>query len=120
MCLCLPVAPISSPNILSLTPNTTSVLVTWTQYQLDVVDFYNIKYSRTAGCKTTTPEFIREILPHSYNITALEEDSTYEILVIARNTQDRKVSRAMTKTLTAGELSNSVLVPDNFISPLIY
>ena len=83
-------------------PQTKSVMLTWTQSPLDVVDNYMISYSRTAGCNVPSGSRTISGSLRTYYLPGLEEDITYEITITAMNTRNSMSASTSTTTLTAG------------------
>ena len=80
--------PPSSPTILSTSPQSTSITLTWSQPSMDVVDSYQISYSFTIrGCGTTMPTIVVSAAGSSreYFLTRLEENSDFTISITAMN-----------------------------------
>ena len=96
----------SSPTIVSTTPQSTSITITWTQPEGDVVDSYEITYTFQGPCPnaeapvtmTTNDGTTRE-----YTVTGLEEFSDFIITITAMNRAGRSNGASTTAmTLSAG------------------
>ena len=83
------VAP-SAPTNLMGSVEARSVLLTWSQSSLDVVETYTISYARVTGCISAQP--YSELVSISgsrrsyYLLSFLEENSLYEINITSVNT----------------------------------
>ena len=91
---------------MSSAPRTTSVMLNWSQPILDVVTFYNIGYSRTAGCSDTpsgTATVNGSLMSHV--LMNLQENITYEIYIEAVNSRGSLSTNISISTLPAGEFS---------------
>ena len=77
----------SAPTRLMGTPLTTSILLTWSQSSLDVVDSYTISYTGMSGCASASSSSLTPMeSPTSYNLSSLEEATEYVITIQAKNT----------------------------------
>ena len=101
------VAPLTSPPInVRSTPGTTSVILQWFQPFLDVVTFYNIGYSRTAGCPdTSSGTAIVNGSHRTHVLMNLQENITYQIYIEAVNSRGNLSADISISTLPAGEFS---------------
>ena len=81
--------PPSSPTIVSTTPQSTSITITWTQPEGDVVNSYEITYSYQGPCSDGTQSQTESgsISGDLRQLTAgeLHEFSNYTITIIASN-----------------------------------
>ena len=79
--------PPSSPTIVSTTPQSTSITITWTQPEGDVVNSYEITYSYQGACPDVIPFESGSISGSLREFTApdLHEFSNYTITIIASN-----------------------------------
>ncbi len=96
----------SPPTSIRGTVLRTSVMLTWTQSDIDAVQNYIISYTRTAGC-SDAPSGSLTISGsmRMYNLSGLQEDITYNITITAMNARNRlSVTKSFT-TLTACMLS---------------
>ncbi len=104
--LCILVALLSSPptNIRG-TVQQTSVMLTWTQSDIDAVQNYIISYTRTAGC-SDAPSRSQTISGSMsmYTLSGLQENTTYDITITAMNTRNRLSATESFTTLTASML----------------
>ena len=91
---------------MSTTPQSTSITITWTQPEGDVVDSYEITYTFQGPCPnaeapvtmTTNDGTTRE-----YTVTGLEEFSDFIITITAMNRAGRSNGASTTAmTLSAG------------------
>ena len=102
----------SAPTLISATPLTTTISLTWTQPPGDVVDSYTISYIRTNDQCMGKTEFTVSVhvsgingSMRSYTLTNLEEDSECDIVIKAVNTAGSTSSAVLTtRTLGAGRL----------------
>ncbi len=96
----------SPPTSIRGTVQQTSVMLRWTQSDIDAVQNYNISYNRAAGCSDAKngSQTISGSM-RMYNLSGLQEDITYNITITAMNTRNRlSVTKSFT-TLTACMLS---------------
>lgn len=99
------VAAPSAPTNIQGMPQPTSVMLSWTQSNLDVVDNYIINYRRVTGC-SEAPSGTRTISDGSlrnYNLMGLEENIEYEIIITAMNAGGMSSAMKMLMTQTAGK-----------------
>ena len=105
--LCILVASLSShPTNIRGTVLRTSVMLTWTQSDIDAVQNYIISYTRTAGC-SDAPSGSQTISGsmRMYTLSGLQENITYNITIIAMNSRNRLSVTESFTTLTASMLS---------------
>ena len=98
-------SPPSSPTIVSTTPQSTSITITWTQPEGDVVDFYELTYSYQGPCPGVTQSESVSISGsrRQFVAVALHEFSNYTITIIALNVAGNSPPVTITaETLTAG------------------
>ena len=79
--------PPSSPTMLTTSPQSTSITLTWSQSLGDVVDSYQISYSFIIGGCGVGGGHVSTVNGSSreYTFTGLEENSNYTINVTAMN-----------------------------------
>ena len=97
----------SSPTIMSTTPQSTSIIITWTQPEGDVVDSYEITYTFQGPCPNAEAPVmtitIDDGTTREYTIVGLEEFSDYLISVAAVNRAGRSdAASTATRTLSTG------------------
>ncbi len=92
----------SPPSSIQGTVQQTSVMLTWTQPDIDAVQKYIISYTRTAGC-SDAPSGIQTISGsmRMYTLSGLQENITYGITITAMNTRNRLSATKSFTTLTA-------------------
>ncbi len=92
----------SPPTNIQGTVQQTSVMLTWTQSDIDAVQNYIISYNRTAGC-SDAPNGSQTISGsmRMYTLSGLQEDITYNITITAMNTRNRLSATISFTTLTA-------------------
>ncbi len=98
---------VSSLTNIQGTVQQTSVMLTWTQPDIDVVQNYIISYNRTAGC-SDAPSGSQTISGsmRMYTLSGLQGNITYDITVTAIiNTGNRLTATESFTTLTASMLS---------------
>ena len=86
------------------TPQATSVFLSWTQSNNDVVNNYIVNFTRIEGCGTA-PIKIFNISGQlrNYNFTGLEETIKYRILISATNMHMSQSESVMVKTAASGK-----------------
>ena len=96
----------SPPTNIQGTVQQTSVMLTWTQSDIDAVQNYIISYTRTAGC-SDAPSGSQTISGsmRMYTLSGLQENITYDITITAMNTRNRLSATKSFTTLTASMLS---------------
>ncbi len=96
----------SPPTNIQGTVQHTSVMLTWTQSDIDAVQKYIISYTRTAGC-SDAPSGSQTISGsmRMYSLSGLQENITYNITIAAMNTRNRLSATKSFTTLTASILS---------------
>ena len=83
-------------------PQTTSVLLSWMQSDLDIVNYYVITFNRITGCSNATSGIMNVSgLLKNYNLTGLEEAITYSIIISAANIRGLSSSTAIEVTTSA-------------------
>ena len=98
-------SPPSSPTIVSTTPQSTSITITWTQPEGDVVDSYEITYSYQGPCPVVIQFDSGSISGNRRQFTAVDLHgfSNYTIIIIASNGAGKSPPVTTTvETLTAG------------------
>ncbi len=95
----------SPPTNIQGTVQKTSVMLTWTQPDIDEVQNYIISYTRTAGCSDASSgsQTISGSM-RMYTLSGLQENITYDITITARNIRNRLSSTESFTTLTASKL----------------
>ena len=95
----------SPPTNIQGTVQQTSVMLTWTQSDIDAVQNYIISYTRTAGC-SDAPSGSQTISGsmRMYTLSGLQENITYDITITAMNTRNRLTAIESFLTLTASKL----------------
>ncbi len=98
---------VSSLTNIQGTVQQTSVMLTWTQPDIDAVQNYIISYNRTAGC-SDAPSGSQTISGsmRMYTLSGLQENITYDITVTAINTGNRLTATESFTTQTASMLSH--------------
>ncbi len=98
---------VSSLTNIQGTVQQTSVMLTWTQPDIDAVQNYIISYIRIAGC-SDAPNGSQTISGsmRMYTLSGLPENITYDITVTAINTGYRLTATESFTTLTASMLSH--------------
>ena len=99
--------PPSSPTIVSTTPQSTSITITWTQPEGDVVDSYEITYSYQGPCPSqpvTGTFIVNDGNIRQYNVSDLQEFSAYSITLIAVNGGGNSSTHHSVTTLASGTL----------------
>ncbi len=96
----------SPPTDIQGTVQKSSVMLTWTQSDIDVVQNYTISYTRTAGC-SDAPSGSQTISGsmRMYTLSGLQEDITYNITITAMNTRNRLSATKSFTTFTACKFS---------------
>ncbi len=95
----------SPPTNVQGTVLQTSVMLTWTQPDIDAVQNYIISYTRTAGCSDApsgSQTFSGSM--RMYTLSGLQENITYDITITARNIRNGLSSTESFTTLTASKL----------------
>ena len=94
----------SAPTSLIGISLTTSILLTWSQSSLDVVDSYTISYTGMSGCASASSSSLTLMeSPTSYILSSLEEATEYVITIKAKNIAGFSASNSLVRTtLTAG------------------
>ena len=91
---------------MSPTPQSTSITITWTQPEGDVVDSYEITYSYQGPCSNAVPPVAMSTndgTVREYTGTGLEEFSDYLITITAVNRAGRSnAASTTTTTMSAG------------------
>ena len=92
----------SPPTNIQGTVQQTSVMLTWTQSDIDAVQNYIISYTRTAGC-SDAPSGSQTISGsmRMYTLSGLQENITYSITITAMNARKRLSATESFATLTA-------------------
>ncbi len=96
----------SPPTSIQGTVLQTSVMLTWTQPDIDAVQNYIISYTRTAGC-SDAPSGSLTISGsmRMYTLSGLQENITYKITITAMNTRNRLSATKSFPTQTASMFS---------------
>ncbi len=95
----------SPPTNIQGTVQQTSVMLTWTQSDIDAVQNYIISYTRTAGC-SDTPSGSQTISGsmRMYTLSGLQENITYNITITTMNIRNELSATESFTTLTASKL----------------
>ena len=102
------VLPPSAPTNVMGSPLATSVILTWSQSSMDIVTDYHISYSGTAGC-SDAPSGSRTASGSRYTLSNLEENTPYQINIVARNSGGMSSPATYTTTtLSSGEFTSYV------------
>ncbi len=96
----------SPPTNIQGSVQQTSVILTWTQSDINAVQNYIISYTRIAGC-SDAPSGSQTISGsmRMYTLSGLQEDITYNITIAAMNTRNRLSATKSFTTLTVCMLS---------------
>ena len=104
----------SSPTVMMISLQSTSINLTWSQPPEDVVDYYQILYSFTVrSCKNyyqRGPIIRVNSSSREYNLTGLAENSDIYVWIYARNTAGSiRSNQISARTPTAGILNVTTL-----------
>ena len=114
---CSLVGPPFTPNIIKVTPQTTFINLVWSQRAGDVVVSYTVSYTFiTRGCDYT--EFGGDAITgidgsiRAYNLSNIQENSDFDISIIAVNGEGSSLvpARTSSTTLEAGEIFMSTMI----------
>ena len=121
MCICMylnlcillyTVLPPSAPTNVMGSALTTSVTLMWSQSSMDVVTGYIVSYAASGGCDALSGRRIASGLP--YALSNLEENTPYQINIVARNSGGMSSPATYsTTTLSTGEFTS-------YVKPLIH
>ena len=115
MCICMffnlwillyTVLPPSAPTNVMSSALTTSVTLMWSQSSMDVVTDYIVSYTRTGGC-SDAPSGSRRATGSPYTLSNLEENTPYQINIVAMNSGGMSSPATYTTTtLSSGEFTS--------------
>ena len=96
----------SPPTIVTATPHTTSIHLSWNQQDDDYIENFEITYSYQGPCSTgrpTPPNFpLQDNTTRNFTVTGLEEFSDYIIIITAVNRAGRNQTNIAAKTSPKG------------------
>ena len=101
------VLPPSAPTNVMGSALNTSVTLIWSQSSMDVVTDYNVNYTTSGGCDAPSGSRTASGLP--YTLSNLEENTPYQINIVARNSGGvSSPATYTTTTLSTGEFTSHV------------
>ena len=100
-------SPSAPTNVIGSALNT-SVTIMWSQSSMDVVTGYNVRYTASGGCSDAPPGS-RTASGSPYTLSNLEENTSYQINIVASNIGGMSSPATYTTTtLSTGEFISHV------------